>query len=139
MPRLQDYSLAGTVPSWVHVQGGYVLDQAVKGLVLNVPTPRRACFAVRQADLFFAAWRERRRQNRPTLVLVEHPDSARGVAPAEVHVRAVDGGMLILADALPFDPRQGLCVALVLGIENKMIDTLTLEKWDKEEAKIRWI
>jgi hypothetical protein len=139
MTRLQDYSLAGTVPSWVHVQGGYVTDQAVKGLVLNVPTPRRTCFAVRQADLFFAAWRERRRQHRPVLVLVEHPESDRGAEPAEVRVRAVDGGMLILADPLPFDPRQGLCVALVLGIENKMVDSITAEKWEKEEGKIRWI
>ncbi len=146
MSDLAEFSLAGNTPDWVHVHQDTITDQAVKGLAHNLPSPTPRFLSVTNSHLFRDAWAKRQQQQAPMFVLIEHPENSEisPRPPAMAQVKRMDGPVLVLQpmhagrEPLPWAPRPGACVSLLLGIRNRMIDTKTQEKWEKE-AEIRWI
>lgn len=118
----------------VIVEKGLVVDNLAKTLITKLIPITRKHFCIKDAGIF----RERFLKNGRLAVVVEHPDNKEyEVTPDWRWVSQIDGRVMVLESALDYDPREGACVAILLGIDRHFFGEQLLELQDKD--RYRWI
>lgn len=114
----------------VIVEKGLVVDNLAKTLITKLIPITRAHFCIKDPGIF----RERLLKNGRLAVVVERPNSHDPNAPDPEWrwVSQIDGRVMVLESALNYDPKEGACVAILLGLDRHFYGEALLEKQEKD-------
>jgi len=121
------------LPSVIYEEG-LVVDNLKKSFVSPFPPNHRKYFSVMDSRLF----KEHYIKNEGRLAVVLERRDGSDRKPEWRMVKNIDGNVLELESPFNYDPREGACVAVMLGFSTDYFCEEGLEQQEKERD-IRWI
>ncbi len=132
--NVQERSLKELDLPSVIMEEGLVVDNLKKSFVSSLPPNHPKYFSVIDVSLL----KEHYIKNHGRLAVVLERRDGSDRKPEWRMVRKIDGNVLELESAFNYQPRQGACVAVLLGFSRDYFSEEVLDKQSKEQD-IRWI